>query len=81
LEGIRTRKDTSTSCPRWRRFVCLIGRGCTGDVVIAPMKQVSLLACAAALCCGEVRRVHCVNRMRPLVSTETRGRAMLTCLS
>ncbi|MEO7860152.1 MAG: hypothetical protein ABIU05_06855 [Nitrospirales bacterium] len=55
VEGIRTMRDASTSCSRRRRFACLIGRGCTGDIVIAPMKQIALLACAAALCCREVR--------------------------
>jgi hypothetical protein len=44
LEGIRTMRDASTSCPRRWRFACLIGRGRTGDVVIAPIKQITLLA-------------------------------------
>ncbi len=49
LEGIRTMRDASTSCPRRWRVACLIGCGCTGDIVIAPMKQITLLARAAVL--------------------------------
>ena len=50
LEGIRTMRDDSTSCPRRRRFACRIGRGCTRDVAIVPMKQITPLACVAAIC-------------------------------
>lgn len=46
-------RDDSTSCPRRRRFACLIGRGCARDVVIVPMKQITLLACDAALCAAQ----------------------------
>lgn len=53
LEGIRTMRDETTSGPRRRRFAHRIGRGCTRDVVIASMKQVTLLACAPTLCGAE----------------------------
>ena len=46
-------RDDSTSCPRRRRFARGMGRGCARDVVIVPMKQITPLACVAAMCAAE----------------------------
>jgi hypothetical protein len=44
-ERRRTMRDETTSCPRRRRFARRVGRGYTRDVIIAPMKQITLFAC------------------------------------
>jgi hypothetical protein len=77
LEGIRTRRDDSTSCPQRRRFAYLIGRGCARDVVIVSMQQNTHLACDAAVCAAEEPDEFTVSiACRPLVSTEARGQAV-----
>ena len=45
----------------------------TGDVVITPMKQITLLARATTLCCREVHEFTVSIGWRSLVSMETRG--------
>jgi hypothetical protein len=71
---MRTMRDETTSCPRRRRFARRVGRGYTRDVIIAPMKQITLFACDAALCAAEKPDEFTVSVGRqPLVSTETEG--------
>jgi len=52
-ERMRTMRDETTSCPRRRRFARRVGRGYTRDVVIAPVIQITLFACDAALCAAK----------------------------
>ena len=75
-------RDASASCPRCDDSLVSAGGENTRDLFVAPMTQITRLTCNAALCATEkpdalTDSIGC----RPLVSTETRGRAMLTCLS
>lgn len=58
-------RDDSTSCPRRRRFARGMGRGCARDVVIVPMKQITPLACDAAMCAAEQPDEFTVSIGRP----------------
>ena len=75
-------RDTTTSCPRKRRFARWIGSGYTRDVVIPPMKQITLLASDAALCAAEKPNEFTASfGCRPLVFDRNKGAGLLLICS